>query len=199
MAETMRIYPRLRFSRKLATGHPDASRWAGFYKEARDVVEEMHQSTYGGHNRPSWEAHAHVLAVLSPRTSWPQNIRRAIEAARRAADLGYVQYVAEDFTETLPGLRMFRESVAVVYSGGVATGPKTSSFAANIIGDETKVTVDSWMARAYGCPDKFNEGQRDIITRSVTRHARQAGVTPAVMQAILWGFIREGHYKAWKE
>lgn len=88
-----------------------------------------------------------------------------------------------------------------------ANARKTRSFALNLLGDESKVTVDLHMYAAafpgHNNHGKGGHGREDLryeaISISVTRLAEQMDVSPATAQALLWGYIREYRYDVGKK
>lgn len=66
---------------------------------------------------------------------------------------------------------------------------KTRNFALNITGDESAVTVDSWIARCVGVdPTRvFNRpALYDEIASAFRRAAKRHGLAPCELQALVW-------------
>lgn len=124
-----------------------------------------------------------IIAHLSPRTRWVDNVHRAWLIAT---------------TGTCPGLTRNRDKAV---QASVTDDPyltfgegahKTKAFFANICGDTGRVCVDTWAARVAGV-----EGQ-DLSSRAVYLAIQDAyvaaayarGINPREMQAITWCAIR---------
>jgi len=70
-------------------------------------------------------------------------------------------------------------------------GPKINPFAHNIAGDEYLVATDRWAQRAAGVEQFIGRiGMRASLIDAYRKAAASAGVTPAVMQAIVWVHVR---------
>lgn len=70
-----------------------------------------------------------------------------------------------------------------------STSMKTGSFAANLLGDEYAVTIDVWMARAFGVDPEKLFGSRPLYWACkdiITEVAGIVGMTPAQAQAAIW-------------
>lgn len=134
------------------------------------------------------EQSAAVVAHLSPRTPWARNVAGA------AAVLAGVTMAG-----LMPANRA-RAEAAMADAAPLSTlkGPKTRSFAANMLGDPDAVTVDVWALRvALGVrPDLelliSRKGVYDAIADCYRIAAARVGVTPATMQATTWIVARGG-------
>jgi len=129
---------------------------------------------------------AHLIAALSPRNKWHRNIADA-ERFARAYVRGQAMPSAAAFTSNA------RAAWAVLHDGASASGRKVESFAANLCGDEERVTVDTWAIRAAtgGRVDTVsNLGEYREIARAYQAVARELGLTPATLQATVWVTIR---------
>jgi len=121
---------------------------------------------------------ASVVSAFSPRVHWSRNITLAIDYAEgrtprclrqsiRAADRARVQ--------GFDGLK----------------AEKTSAFARAIAGDDDAVVVDVWMCRAAGLDrDAPTVVQYREISSAVRSLAREWGVSPRTMQALVWIMVR---------
>lgn len=177
----------------------DVEAGATWYGGAGDLTRDLAR-TCG----VSPDAVAAVLAQLSPRTTWSRNVAGAAalltahaggsdpyDAARR------VGCIAANVTRAL---------VALGASDPVATinGPKTSAFAAAILGDRDRVVVDVWAARIALDPDwrrgsahnaEVTLGRTGVyaaIAHAYTIAARRRGVDPTTCQATAWVVVRNG-------
>src|ERR1035437_7722623 len=157
-----------------------------WYPQAIDTV-----NSYAGINSV-WtrETSAAVCAVLSPRITWAENTK-ALSRFHKCAQEGL------QFIPSVAGLRANVErGWYIAHSGDVSvvSGPKVSSFYANLLGDFSRVTVDSWMARAAGLPESsmnLLKGRRYAhLQESYQKCALRTGYTPAQFQAIVWVTIR---------
>lgn len=141
------------------------------------------------------ERAAAVIAILSPVTSWPQNM----DKARRA-------YAGD---RTRLGFPANRDKVSRILDGGerwqdVLSGAKVEAFMANIMGDPEHVTVDRHAVDiAIGRPLSDTEravwmGKRnrailiDAYRRAAVIASREASepVMPYQVQAVTWVWWR---------
>jgi hypothetical protein len=149
---------------------------ATWYSEAQAIAAQM--SIRHGRNIDSM---AGIIAAFSPRTRWAQNVLNA-----------------ELFMngENVPALGNNIRMATKVMSEGISAlkGRKTNSFAHNIAGDMTKVTIDVWMIRAAGY-DRLdaNKGMYDTMENVIQELAEIYNVEPAQLQALIWIEIRGSH------
>jgi hypothetical protein len=133
---------------------------------------------------------AAVIAQLSPRTPWARNVAGA-----------YGLLLSGTAPHCMAN-NVARAKVAAAAADPLATlkGPKVSAFAANILGDTDRVTVDVWALRvALGGDSEIDPesaiskaGVYDAIAHCYRLAARRVGVDPAVMQAVTWIVARNG-------
>lgn len=138
-----------------------------------------------------------IIAVLSPMTSWPENVKKA-------------RMVYE--TGTTYGLAKNVEKAVRIFNGenpdDVVSGPKVSSFYHNILGDDVAVTIDRHAIDvAYGKVQtdaeranavkstKARDGYgmiRQAYSLVADKVSAERGdrVTGAQMQAIVWVYWR---------
>jgi len=135
---------------------------------------------------------AGVIAALSPRVRWEQNLEYADRVLEHAAH-GPVQ------TIPCPNLGVFSGSSIKAWRISLGERPlsvlgglKTRAFYRNLSGDLAHVTVDVWAARAVGIEGGITDRTYERIAAAYTEAARLRGIPPAVMQAIVWVAIREG-------
>jgi hypothetical protein len=76
------------------------------------------------------------------------------------------------------------------------SGDKVSRFARNLLGDKDCVTVDVWIARAYG-QDPGNFDYQEIEAK-IRQEAKDHGIEPAEWQAVVWQVIRQAEGKSAK-
>jgi hypothetical protein len=153
----------------------------GWYAEAREVAARV------ARNRGvTLEAGACIIAALSPRKPWERNISEAIEYSLGVDPrtmLGQITACDRIVEADNAGLDPFD---AVVVEG--STAMKTPSFARNIAGDQSAVTVDVWMMKAAGITDRDAPTvvQYREISEAVRLIALDRGLEPAQVQAIAW-------------
>jgi len=156
---------------------------AQWYGEARDVAAQM--SAASG---LSLEHCATVISHLSPRTSWSRNVAGAMALVT---------------TGTAPAcigsnVDRARRAIASADPLGTIRGPKTRSFALNILGDPDAVTVDVWAVRIalprHADPEAAltRTGVYDAVAHCYRLAARRVGVSPSTLQAATWIAIRSG-------
>ena len=118
---------------------------------------------------------ADLLAVFSPRVTVKRSIRLAVTYART----GEVPYGV---------LQPTRLALDVYERTGRIRGPKTEPFARALTGDADAVTLDVWMAKAFGVDQSLfsAKGIHDRCRRRVESTARRLGWTPAEVQAAVW-------------
>jgi len=132
---------------------------------------------------------AAVIAHLSPRESWSRNVANAARVLSAVADGG-----------DCPAVHTMVQRVKAwqAATGTVAPdanhGPKTSAFLANILGDDRRVCVDSWAARA-ATGDMAHEGpsgvaQYRVMEEAYVRAADAVGISPRDLQAAIWVHVR---------
>jgi hypothetical protein len=121
---------------------------------------------------------AGVIAAFSPRTRWAQNVLNA-----------------ELFLngEPVPTMGQNIKAAERVMSQGIGglKGRKTNSFARNIAGNMSVVTIDVWMIRAAGY-DRLdaNKGMYDLMENVIQELAFIYSVQPAQLQALIWIVVR---------
>lgn len=169
---------------------------ARWYADANDAAAEL-AVTYGFTVAQA----AGVIAALSPRISWPQNLADArtvlaqCERERDDSDAPYVPTFALAWT-----CQAFTANVGTACrcAGAddpldILNGPKQRAFYANIMGDADQVTVDVWATRAAtrgNLDSPRNRAQYDDIAAAYRRAARAVGSTPRDFQAAVWLALR---------
>jgi hypothetical protein len=153
----------------------DGKNW---YPEARKIVGSKYS------HAPA------VFAVLSPRITWQENIKGA-EKILKAASQGL------SVIPRVVGIRSNVEKAwAIAQDGDVSrvSGPKVSAFFANLSGNDERVTIDVWAARAAGVSDKemsHLDRQRYVnLEAAYVEVARVLGFKPSELQAICWIVVR---------
>lgn len=181
-------------------------KWYATAQEAAEWLEERYYLPRG--------MGACIIAALSPRTRWSDNLR-------------YAEWLAQTVPAWLQGEAVFTmaagcmsanhsRALRVVSAGFVAQtmgqdvwgamvsalgkGPKVHAFAHNMAGHmSTHVTVDVWAMRAALKPtwkrgDDMAEAEQGLnrkgvysaLSRAYMAEAKLAGITPAELQAIIW-------------
>jgi hypothetical protein len=147
-----------------------------YAEEQRDV--ELLASEYG-HTR---EQVAAAMAHLSPKTPWARNKQMTREL------------IATGSTRGMSG-NIERARRALISDTPIEdmNGPKTSSFAKNLVGRYETVTVDVWAYRA-ACPsgdvERMGKVEYRLIESAYIATAKHFGYDPAILQAIIWCIIR---------
>jgi hypothetical protein len=127
--------------------------------------------------------HAAVaIAHLSPRTRWSKNKEYAWALARTGAAGGIQKHVV-------------RAKSALDADDPWSTfgkAPKTRSFAANIRGDLSAVTIDMWAMLVAGVTEQQlgRVGVYEAVAHAFRLEAKRAKIQPAQLQAITWVVAR---------
>jgi hypothetical protein len=157
-----------------------------WYHDAHDFAAELADST--GLDLVTVCA---VIAALSPQTQWTANKAAAVEFLKNGTR--YPSMLVENFARAGRVLMAHPvEALAALQPNGPETAPKIAAFARNILGDEERVTVDTWAVRAAlgeGVEhDKFlsRVGMYEAIAAQYRWLARKVGVSAPQAQAIVW-------------
>lgn len=140
---------------------------------------------------PHWKV-AGFIAACSPATSWQQQVNNT---------LPFIQWILGGECGDKPkSCTLYTQNalkgIAILRGGSLEDnlrGPKVNNFHLNLMGHMDYVTVDSWMVYGAGLPKDtpLRAGLLyDTLAAAISRLARDNGVEPAVMQAILWVVIR---------
>lgn len=130
---------------------------------------------------------ARVIAVLSPRKRWADNVAvaRTIIAAHTSGSPVW----------TIPGT--FGANVRkanLILSGNpeALSGPKVTRFYQNIMGTEHEVTLDVWAMRGAGSDLIAPNGKAmyAAIAEAYCIIAAEYGVSPSALQAVVWTVVR---------
>lgn len=139
---------------------------------------------------------AHLIAAISPQQKWEKNKEMTVLALQAfdAVKNGWMT------REDMPLIHKFsaqsNTGYAVLFDEDYNLGQKTTSFAANILGDYSIVTVDSLaMSILFGFYEKA--GSYDIYGKAYTyaqalyiHCANDLGISPAHLQAVVWVVCR---------
>ena len=153
----------------LAAGSP--SDW---YAQTRSEVRALAKR-----NGITLSKAAGIVAALSPRTRWSTNIRKAEDVITTGHTFGF-QAPVRKARRILEGARPL----------DALNGPKERSFYRNIMGDNEAVTIDIWMARAFGIEHAEVPGLYETLADVVCKVAAKHDVRPATMQAAIWTQVR---------
>lgn len=151
-----------------------------WYARAKDEI----QARYPGH----WRMFVKILAATSPRVSVKKNWTcacRILDAWMKGKD--WTCHVA---------MRTHIPNVKRALANQALSGDKVSRFARNLLGDKDCVTVDVWIARAYG-QDPGNFDYQEIEAK-IRQEAKDHGIEPAEWQAVVWQVIRQAEGKSAK-
>lgn len=126
---------------------------------------------------------AAVIAILSPRRQWRENVALAYAWAR-----------GEEVRTMGDQLRKLAR-IGIDDLDDIVGGPKVRSFWANLAGDSNAVTVDIWALRAALASDDVTDddygklasaGRYEACAEAYRRVARRFGEAPSTTQAIVW-------------
>lgn len=160
-----------------------------WYADAQRAIMAM-AATHGR----TVETVAGVVAALSPRTAWSQNLAAAdrILADREArVGTGGNRRKARAIVDGA-------DPMAVLVNNGSSTGHKVRAFYMNLIGHHDHVTVDVWAWRAATGGDERikrldSAAWYGAVARAYARAAAARGLAPAVFQAVVWCEVRGAH------
>lgn len=153
-----------------------------WYGEAESLVNSLSAET--GYSR---ETIAAVIAHLSPRTTWKQNVKGAIALIRNGEKA--IGIMSNNFERAIKALNSDNPIETL-------NGPKTRRFALNILGNKEVVTVDVWAMRVAFDGFEYQEsvlsraGVYEAIENAYQIAAKTVGVMPSEIQAITWVTIR---------
>lgn len=149
-----------------------ASVW---YRDAEEVAEEVARNL-----STSLDVGASIVAAFSPRERWSTNVAKAISFSLGNKPAGLQN-----------NLKMAESSLTLAFDA--LNGLKTNAFARAIAGDSDAVVIDVWMCRAANLDtDSPNVGQYRMLSDAIRIVAREFGLTPRTVQALIWIIIRGG-------
>jgi hypothetical protein len=159
----------------LAAQPHELSAGDGWYAGARRTVRALARE-FGVTERCA----AGVIAALSPRVKWEQNVRLACDAlANRPRIIGSLR------ANEAKALRIRSGEAPLV----VLRGPKVRAFYRALIGDESSGVIDVWMARAMRLR-RLTERTYLRAVEAMRRVAAYVGTTVARLQATVWTVVR---------
>jgi hypothetical protein len=166
--------------------------WYGVARRAADAL--------AGEYGVSLSTAAGVIAALSPRVSWRDNLRGAERVLHRAAfpELFGEGGELEGLGRPVPGYGANRRKAERIAAGerplSVLGGDKVRAFYRAIMGDQDAAVIDVWMLRAVGEPERKSvRGPKyEAVARALRAAADAAGVNTAPFQAVIWTVVRGG-------
>ena len=135
------------------------------------------------------EVVAAYYAATSPRQRLSQNKVLTLHAAMSRGVVDALPNVVETCARIYDySLQVGKDPVDAV------RGRKTHNFARALLGDTEAVVVDVWMMRAAGFPERDapTKLQYDAIEHVTRSMARDMGLEPRTLQALLWIIVRGG-------
>lgn len=158
---------------------------ATWYQEARDLAHVM-----VGEYCKTVEHAAWVIAAMSPRMFWSQNVKAALHFAKTGERLDGLMTRSYETAKR-------QIDMDTVDFDTLAKSGKTPAFAKNIAGDDMAVAVDVWAARAAGINEKAlnRVGVYNAVADCYAEVAIQYGIAPSQCQAIAWIVARNGRAK----
>jgi hypothetical protein len=148
----------------------DASSW---YEDASKAILELSHQT-----QIDADFLADVIAILSPRVQVSRNCTLALNWLFYGVTEGVMQ-------QRIEALELYLQTRNVV-------GPKVSQFASNLKGNFDAITVDVWIAKAFGVKfDKITDNEREGIKDVIRALAKFYGLSPAAAQAAVWVGVRK--------
>ena len=135
---------------------------------------------------------AAVLAVTSPRARWSSNVAATHAIVEDSFRPNYQRRSGYGIlgANSRKGLEVMTDR----YYSRLVTGPKVSTFYANIIGHTDLVTVDSLMSKAAGYGSDVSPKIRSESTEACENLATVFDMTPRDMQAAVWIAFRGSAY-----
>lgn len=176
--------PTQRILRLYDAATPENREASAWYGRGRSHVRRMARD-HGVTER----AAAGVVAAISPRLQWSQNLQYADDI---------LAFAASGIRIAKPQVPVFRQNrdkawrIALgEYPLSVLGGMKTRSFYRNLTGNLEAVTVDVWAGRAAGLTAAaISDSEYAIIAEAYIEAARLRGIMPAEMQAVVWVEVR---------
>ena len=179
----------------------DIKRWGSeWYDTAHEYIQSLAQAT---HRTP--EQVAAVMAAFSPQTAWDPNMAQATHFLLNydPEDAGGLRdqmgTLGDNYDRAVRVLEAHPDDVEAALSKGAgADAPKITNFYRNMMGDRDAVTIDTWMARALlgeglemgdsAAAQKALRwaGSYDRMSQAVQQAAKDLGVDPRALQAIVW-------------
>jgi len=174
-------------------GERTAALDGSWYQESRRVAQAL-----AGEYGVSLSTVAGVIAALSPRVHWADNVKGAETVLHRAAypDVFGPGGELEGLGRGVPGFGANIAKAERIAAGEaplrVLGGDKVRAFYRAIMGDSDAAVVDMWMLRAIGEPAhaKLTTRQYAAVAEALRAAAREAGIDTADFQAVVWTYVR---------
>ena len=151
-------------------------KWYGEAASIADLIPAQKFQTIG------------ALAALSPRNKWERNVKDTVSVFydRRSAKVATFGACREKAIQCF-----LADSPAEVER--ILNGRKTVSFFNNILNPTVPyATIDVWMWRACGFLEPGTNNDYTAIEQAVVDIAKEIGIFPCQVQAIIWNVVRDG-------
>jgi hypothetical protein len=146
----------------------------------------------------STELVASVVAALSPRNNWAKNkidAENVVSHKFKGTELNRVSTYGKMLKKALI---LCDEKLSHNDRIKILNGPKIQSFYCNIIGDSSKVTIDSWIDQAASGKYKSVKKRKPLtikryrsIELAIQKLAIEKNIKPYQAQAIIWVSFQE--------
>jgi len=139
---------------------------------------------------------AHLISAISPQQKWEKNKEYAILALQGWETVTNGWLGRKDLDKIHKFGAMSDNGYAVLFGEDYTLGQKTTSFAANIMGNKQIVTIDSLaMSILFGFYEKAGsykiQNGAYVYAQSLYVHcANVLGIFPAELQAVVWVVCR---------
>lgn len=153
-----------------------------WYRTAQATASKL-ASTYG----TDTDTVARIIAVLSPRKRWSENVTASESIIRAWSEGRDIPTIAGMF-----GANVRKAWDIINGNPDALKGPKVTRFYWNIMGDDSHVTLDVWAMRAAGSDDiaPRTPAQYAEIADAYVTVAREHNVPASALQAVAWTIIR---------
>ena len=154
----------------------------------------------------STELVASVVAALSPRNKWARNkidAENVVSHKFKGSELNHVSTYGKMLKKALI---LCDDTLSHNDRIKILNGPKIQAFYCNIIGDDSRVTVDSWIMQAASGKYKSEKKRKPLtikryrsIELSIKKLAIEKNIKPYQAQAIIWvtfqEMLKKGNYE----
>lgn len=136
-----------------------------------------------------WWRFVLILAATSPRQGVAANWTKAKKAFKRYKAFGVMTSYSDFMLAHRKNLEKIRDTPDMALGWDILSGQKVQSFAANLLGNLDKVTIDMWMVQYFGI-DKLTKKTYENLEKRIQILAKRWCLYPAELQAILWSAAR---------
>lgn len=166
-----------------------------WYPRARKMVRQWARA-----DGLSVSSVACIIAALSPQVSWPTNVIAARSLLDDIYPTGPLRVNISKAQSILAAARYARDSKTRYDAHNdmlrlFPEGPKVNSFAYNLAGNDTFVTVDTHAIQAALNDARVTIGLRwlpyRVFAECYAQSAVDVGLSPATFQAIVWHYWKE--------